>query len=107
MRVQTRRNPDMYDEKFMGLMRYGHTPAITKGIVALQKNARSEMIDHPALPGVRFQRWCPHQGGDLSKAIIANGVITCPTHGWQFCAESGKCIKGGSTDLRFEKLMDW
>jgi nitrite reductase/ring-hydroxylating ferredoxin subunit len=33
---------------------------------------------------------CPHQGGPLGRGRLCNGVITCPWHGWQFDAVSGR-----------------
>lgn len=36
---------------------------------------------------------CPHQGTDLSGfAPNAQGVITCPLHGLQWCAKTGKIV---------------
>jgi nitrite reductase/ring-hydroxylating ferredoxin subunit len=37
-----------------------------------------------ALDGV-----CPHQGGPLGKGRLADGVVTCPWHGWQFDVATG------------------
>gem|GEM_PF-6166510 len=40
---------------------------------------------------VAFHNICPHLGTvDLSKkGTYKNGLITCPEHGLQFCAETG------------------
>ncbi len=35
---------------------------------------------------------CPHRGADLSGIEPVDGVITCPLHGMQFCARTGKAI---------------
>ncbi len=37
---------------------------------------------------------CPHQGLPLTGAPDADGVITCPWHGYRFDAESGRCLSG-------------
>lgn len=37
---------------------------------------------------------CPHLGLPLDSEPDANGIMTCPWHGYQFEARSGKCISG-------------
>ena len=32
---------------------------------------------------------CPHMGGPLSNGDLANGIVRCPWHGWQFRLETG------------------
>ena len=37
-----------------------------------------------------IQRFCPHQGADLTQAWIEGGrYLTCPLHRWQFDLENG------------------
>jgi nitrite reductase/ring-hydroxylating ferredoxin subunit len=38
-----------------------------------------------ALDGV-----CPHQGGPLAKGRLDGLTVTCPWHGWQFDASTGR-----------------
>lgn len=33
---------------------------------------------------------CPHQGGPLGKGALADCVVTCPWHGWQFDVRNGR-----------------
>jgi 3-phenylpropionate/trans-cinnamate dioxygenase ferredoxin subunit len=37
---------------------------------------------------------CPHQGGDLSRGTIAEGIVTCPKHGSQFDLRTGRNVRG-------------
>ncbi len=32
---------------------------------------------------------CMHQGGPLARGQLANGIVTCPWHGWQYELASG------------------
>ncbi len=32
---------------------------------------------------------CPHRGAPLHQGTIANGIIVCPWHQWQFNLENG------------------
>ena len=41
---------------------------------------------------------CPHQGSPMNAAVVKDGYITCPRHGYRFsltdgtCAEHPECI---------------
>lgn len=37
---------------------------------------------------------CPHQGLPLNCEPDADGVMTCPWHGYRFDARTGKCVSG-------------
>ena len=109
MRVQLSRSPDIYDTSFMICFRYGTTAPKVVSKYAAQRIEQEtskdlEMIELPGLEGVEIQRYCPHQGADLKHASVVNGVIRCHRHGWTFCAESGKCLSGGNSDLKINKL---
>jgi nitrite reductase/ring-hydroxylating ferredoxin subunit len=34
---------------------------------------------------------CPHRGGPLHEGQVADGVVTCPWHGFQFSLRDGRC----------------
>jgi 3-phenylpropionate/trans-cinnamate dioxygenase ferredoxin subunit len=46
---------------------------------------------------------CSHQGGNLSRGTIENGVVTCPRHGSQFDVTTGKAV--GKAKVAFIKVM--
>ena len=99
LRVRLRRMPDVFDSRFMGLLRYGNEPAQTFQMT--KELGRWETIERD---GLRMQRFCPHAGEDLMNATICNGVIQCPRHHWKWDAETGKCIEGGMINLRVERV---
>ena len=99
MRLKLRRDPDVFDSRFMGLLRYGNQPAQT---LQMLREARSqETIERD---GFRLQRYCPHAGEDLSEAILCDGVLECPRHHWRWDVRTGKCLEGGSIPLRIERV---
>ena len=98
LRIRLHRNPDVYDAKLMGLLRYGDQPAQTRQMI--WDVHCPEMID---VGGARIQRYCPHAGEDLSKGEVVEGVLTCPRHRWKWDLRTGKCVSGGSLDLHIEK----
>lgn len=94
-RISLHRDPDVYDTTLMGLLGFGDRPQQT---LAMARQAEStEMITRD---GFTHQRWCPHAREDLAKAMIADGVITCPRHGWRWNAEAGECLTPGGLQLR-------
>ncbi|MFZ4856919.1 MAG: Rieske (2Fe-2S) protein [Desulfuromonadaceae bacterium] len=36
---------------------------------------------------------CPHQGSPLTAAIVKDGSISCPRHGYRFNLEDGRCAE--------------
>ena len=39
-----------------------------------------------------FEDVCPHAYWPLSEGTFRNGVLECPGHGWEFNAETGRCL---------------
>lgn len=101
MRIKLKRNPDVYDTKLFGLLRYGTEPAQTRQMVNDGKN--KETITRN---GVTLPRYCPHAGEDLSFAQIENNILTCPRHHWQWDLKTGECIKGGNIKLKCEECIN-
>jgi len=98
LRVRLRRLPDVFDSRFMGLLRYGNEPAQT-----LQMTKESNYAETIERDGLRMQRFCPHAGEDLTHATICNGIIECPRHHWKWDAKTGVCLEGGLLKLRVER----
>jgi Fe-S cluster biogenesis protein NfuA/nitrite reductase/ring-hydroxylating ferredoxin subunit len=46
-----------------------------------------------------FRNECVHQGLSLDGGSLAEGVITCPWHGFRFDASSGECISAPNAQL--------
>ena len=57
--------------------------------------------------GWRIERWCPHRQADLTRfGEIADGVLTCSLHHWQFDLETGRCLTSDDRHLRCERVAD-
>jgi nitrite reductase/ring-hydroxylating ferredoxin subunit len=35
---------------------------------------------------------CPHQGSPMNAAIVKEGYIACPRHGYRFSLADGRCV---------------
>ena len=101
LRVRLHRDPDVFDSRLMGLLRYGNEPAQTLHMSREMSNAATIERD-----GLRLQRFCPHGSEDLSYATICDGVIECPRHHWKWDTVTGECIEGGDLKLRVERCPE-
>ena len=99
MRVRLHRDPDVFDSRLMGLLRYGHEPVQTLHMT--REMAGAETIERD---GLRLQRYCPHGSEDLTFATITDGVLECPRHHWKWDVRTGGCVEGGNLKLRVELL---
>jgi UDP-MurNAc hydroxylase len=97
LRIKLRRNPDVFDSRFLGLLRYGNEPAQTVQMV--REINSTAMIERD---GIRMQRFCPHMGEDMKHATVCSGVIECPRHHWKWDARTGECLEGGTLKLRIQ-----
>src|SRR5205823_203094 len=48
---------------------------------------------------------CPHRGGPLSDGIIAAGTVICPSHGWKFELETGRCLHDAASVRSYPVLL--
>jgi nitrite reductase/ring-hydroxylating ferredoxin subunit len=41
---------------------------------------------------VAYEDACPHASWPLSQGTLHDGVLECPGHGWEFSADTGRCV---------------
>lgn len=101
MRIRLHRMPDVFDSRFMGLLRYGNEPVQT--LQMAREGQQCEMIEKD---GFRLQRFCPHAGEDLTNAIICGDIIECPRHHWKWDVKTGACLEGGSLPIQIAPAVE-
>jgi len=70
------------------------------GIVAVQI-AGTSLILHRQGARVRcYRNACAHLGYSLEEGKIENGIITCPSHGFQYRLETGECLTAPDISLQ-------
>ncbi|MBD2561959.1 MULTISPECIES: NifU family protein [Nostoc] len=47
-----------------------------------------------------YRNACTHLGSPLEKGKVENGIITCPSHGFQYSLETGKCLTAPDVSLQ-------
>lgn len=79
---------------------------------AMQHTERYYREHAPVSELVRFdgylvQRRCPHLRADLVRfGEVADGVLTCTMHGWQFDLATGRCLTSNDRRLHTEPVTD-
>jgi nitrite reductase/ring-hydroxylating ferredoxin subunit len=68
------------DEGFRRIVRIGG-----RDYLFLHSEGQSHLVD----------RFCPHAGAGLERAVIDGGVLTCPRHGLRFSLQTGEAQGGG------------
>lgn len=81
------RDPDIYNEAIIAFL-YLETQKEREDYVTqhirhaqLHRERCVRTIDGKE---VEYDRFCPHNGEDLSCAQVRDGILTCPRHFWQF-----------------------
>jgi nitrite reductase (NADH) small subunit len=51
-----------------------------------------------------FENECPHQGSPLTAAVVKDGYIACPRHGYRFNLADGSCSEHPECTLKSYKV---
>ena len=94
LRFEARREPDVFDSRISDFMRLE--------VVDLRAYPRPKREGRICVEwdGIRYEvdRYCPHQGGDLSRGLVADGYLVCPRHGWKFdLRRGGRAVESATT----------
>jgi toluene monooxygenase system ferredoxin subunit len=60
------------------------TSVEVRGISVLILNSGGDIL--------AYRNRCPHAATPLTEGLFEDGIITCPTHLWQFDAKSGRGV---------------
>jgi UDP-MurNAc hydroxylase len=99
-RLRLSRNPDVYEPVLHGFLgvEIEDMREFCEGIRATEAQRERTVVE---AGGRKFsvQRFCPHQGADLSEAWVEEGrYLVCPRHRWQFDLQNGgRCTVNNST----------
>jgi UDP-MurNAc hydroxylase len=94
-RVRLNRKPDVYQTLIQGflLLEPEDMNWFCGRLLEIEQRGNRTIVE---AGGVRYSidRYCPHQGGDLSQGWADEGGLwTCPRHRWQFALDKeGECL---------------
>jgi len=98
-RMRLSRSPDLYQALIQGflIMEAEDLEWFCKKVETLEKLQSRIDVEAEGAP-YRIDRYCPHQGGDLTAGWAEGAHWTCPRHRWQFDLEKdGRCTTSDCT----------
>lgn len=94
LRFTAWREPDLYNEHLLGLLRLADRDALqaVKEVETTPVNERRITI-HSEGKVYSVSRYCTHAGGDLLEAgeVLPGGILRCLVHYYEFDLGSGQC----------------
>lgn len=95
MRAKVFRRPDVFNT-IVNIFIFSDATNIRSSILRTKSISDEKCIIEDSF-GNKYliNRYCPHQGADLSSAIVdSDSYLVCPRHSWKFnLKNSGKCIQ--------------
>lgn len=105
LRMRLSRKPDDYDAILHGFLAVeaADLPSFCNAVTAAESRQERMQIRAGA-KCFTTNRYCPHQGADLSEAWIEGGrYLVCPRHRWMFDLENGGKCTMNTTSIRAEE----
>ncbi|AVH73097.1 NifU family protein [Nostoc sp. 'Lobaria pulmonaria (5183) cyanobiont'] len=69
-------------------------------VVAVQLAGNSLILHRQGTTVKCYLNACAHLGSPLEKGKVENGIITCPSHGFQYKLETGECLTAPDVSLQ-------
>ena len=98
LRARVHQSRDVFDN-WVNLFLYSDTATIQADFENAQE-VPTDRFDVSTDQGVAYSvdRWCPHQGADLTKSAVEGSCLVCPRHGWRFDLEDeGRDARSGAS----------
>ncbi len=94
LRFSARREPDLYNDYLVGLLKHADLAALraVEEFEASRDPSETTLLEHAGAP-VRVSRYCPHAGEDLAETgVVVDGVLRCLGHNFEFDLRTGECL---------------
>ena len=69
-------------------------------VLAVQLAGTSLILYRQGIMVRCYRNACSHLGSPLEKGKVKNRIITCPSHGFQYSLETGKCLTAPDISLQ-------
>ncbi|QXJ21900.1 MBL fold metallo-hydrolase [Actinomadura graeca] len=105
-RVGLYRDPDVYNDHLVGLLKHANAPALQA--VEAYETGRDEterIVVEWRGGSYDIPRYCPHAGEDLSiGAVIRDGRVHCLAHNFAFDLATGACVNARAANLTSRRV---
>ncbi|HEY3531230.1 MAG TPA: MBL fold metallo-hydrolase [Nocardioides sp.] len=105
LRFSARREPDLYNDYLVGLLKHADLEAL-RAIEAYElRRSHGDLITvRDGDRAVRIGRYCPHGTEDLSETgVVRDGVLRCLGHNFEFDLTTGECLNARCDPLEIER----
>jgi nitrite reductase/ring-hydroxylating ferredoxin subunit/Fe-S cluster biogenesis protein NfuA len=69
-------------------------------VLAVQFAGNSLILHRQGVNITCYRNACTHLGDSLEAGKVENGIITCPSHGFQYNLETGECLTAPDVSLK-------
>ncbi|MEH2331985.1 NifU family protein [Nostoc sp.] len=69
-------------------------------VLAVQLAGNSLILHRQGIIVKCYRNACTHLGSALDRGKVENGIITCPSHGFQYKLETGECLTAPDVSLQ-------
>lgn len=107
LRFQTARNPDLYNDHLLGLLKFADREALQAVEDFEMADKEDEWITiHSEGRLYKVSRYCPHAGNDLLQTgeVLPGGIIQCLAHHYDFDLKTGACVNSVCPPLKVEPV---
>jgi L-ascorbate metabolism protein UlaG (beta-lactamase superfamily)/nitrite reductase/ring-hydroxylating ferredoxin subunit len=107
LRFSARREPDVYNDYLVGLLKHADRAALRaiEEFESARDPRETITLDNAGEP-VRVSRYCPHAGEDLAESsVVADGRLRCLGHNFEFDLATGECLNARCEPLTVEHVF--
>ena len=101
LRFTARREPDVYNDYLVGLLKHADLAAlraVEEFEAARDPFEQIEVEDRGRR--IRISRYCPHAGEDLAETgVVSNGTLRCLGHNFEYDLTTGECTNARSEPI--------
>ena len=73
---------------------------VKRGLAVVEAQGREIVVLKEGDAYRAVDRWCPHEGGDLSEGLMFGRNIKCPVHGHIYDLLRGRCLNTAGYSAR-------
>ena len=93
LRISARREPDIYNDYLVGLLKHADLAALraVEAFEAARDPEDTFLLEHDGRM-LEVRRYCPHNGEDLTETgVVVDGKMRCLGHNFEFDLATGEC----------------
>ncbi len=102
LRIKASRDPDVYNDYLVGLLKHADPDALDAiETYETTRDPDESIVLTDGSTDYIVSRYCPHAGEDLQHGgIVRDGVLRCLGHNFDFDLETGACLNARCDPLR-------